>query len=143
MVQIPRSPGIKYVVVLGAGVSADNKIPPNAQLSITALARLVEGIRIHNALPQTRLVLSGGLMSNNVSEAEAMAKTALSLGIDPHKIDPGLSIERYRRPGAVNKTNCRKRSVHFSDIRFPHAALRSPGKKTGPESHPGPHRLQG
>ena len=86
IVQIPSSPGIKYVVVLGAGVSADKKIPPNAQLSITALARLIEGIRIHNALPQTRLVLSGGLMSNNVSEAQAMAKTALSLGIDRRKM---------------------------------------------------------
>ena len=86
MMPIPRSPGIKYIVVLGAGVSADNKIPPNAQLSITALARLIEGIRIHNALPQTRLVLSGGLMSNNVSEAQAMAKTASSLGIAPQKM---------------------------------------------------------
>lgn len=86
IVQIPRSPAIKYVVVLGAGVSADNKMPPNTQLSITALARLVEGIRIHNALPQTRLVLSGGLMSNNVSEADAMAKTALSLGVDRTKL---------------------------------------------------------
>ena len=52
--------GIKCIVVLGGGHSSDTKLPANGRLSDSALARLVEGIRIHNNLKDSQLILSGG-----------------------------------------------------------------------------------
>lgn len=86
MLTIDRSAGVKWIVVLGGGVAADTGMPPNSQLTAPSLARLIEGVRIHNLLPQTRLLVSGGPVYTDIPEAEVMAKTALSLGIDPKKL---------------------------------------------------------
>lgn len=86
MLQVDQSAGIKWVVVLGYGVSPDKRLPPNSQLCSGALARLVEGIRLHKALPETRIILSGAPPSQGVSEAEAMARSAMFLGVDRQKL---------------------------------------------------------
>ena len=44
--------------------------------------RLIEGIRLHRALPGSTLVLSGGAVFDPVPGAEAMAKMAQLLGVD-------------------------------------------------------------
>jgi uncharacterized SAM-binding protein YcdF (DUF218 family) len=70
------SPAPTAVVVLGAGYRADDTLPPNDRLSMTALARLIEGVRLWRLRPQMRLVLSGG-----DGQAEALAETAVVLGV--------------------------------------------------------------
>jgi uncharacterized SAM-binding protein YcdF (DUF218 family) len=72
----------RYIVVFGGGHMSDTQRPANANLSYATLARLVEGIRLHRLLPGAKLILTGGAIREPVSEAEMMAQTALSLGIN-------------------------------------------------------------
>lgn len=70
------------IVVLGAGFSNNKRLPYNDQLSSTALSRLIEGIRIHRLLPNSKLIVSGPGYNGGISQAEVYAKTAASLGVD-------------------------------------------------------------
>jgi uncharacterized SAM-binding protein YcdF (DUF218 family) len=82
----PRLAGCRYVVVLGgghgdvAGFSATNK------LSSSALARLVEGVRLARALPQAQLIMSGPAAPGYPSHAAVLAEAAVSLGLDRTRI---------------------------------------------------------
>jgi uncharacterized SAM-binding protein YcdF (DUF218 family) len=76
---------IRWVVVLGGGHVADPALPPSTRLTPSALARLVEAIRIQRQLPGSRLLLSG--YSAQVSHARVMAEAAVALGVDASMID--------------------------------------------------------
>lgn len=71
-----------WVVVLGGGHTTDPKLPATGQISATALIRLVEGIRLHRLIPDSKLLLSGGGAFDPVPEAKTMAQIAQSLGIN-------------------------------------------------------------
>lgn len=86
LMEIPDSASIKWVVVLGGGLTSDPKLQANDQLSKSSLARLVEGIRIHNHLTDSRLLLSGGAVFNTTAEATTMADVAENLGVDKQDI---------------------------------------------------------
>lgn len=70
------------IIILGGGHSDDNSLSPNNQLSLIALSRLVEGIRIQKMIPGSNLILSGFDKKSKQSEAFVYYRTALSLGID-------------------------------------------------------------
>jgi uncharacterized SAM-binding protein YcdF (DUF218 family) len=72
---------VKWVVVLGSGHASSPELPPNAQVFNSSLSRIVEGIRIHRALPGSKIVLSGGAVFDPVPEAETMAAVARMLGV--------------------------------------------------------------
>ena len=76
----------KWIVVLGGGHVSDPRLPANSQISATALGRVVEGVRLHKAIPGSRLLLSGGGVFDPVPEAEVMARIALLLGVKPQDI---------------------------------------------------------
>ena len=76
---------IGWVVVLGGGHTADATLPPSTRLTSSALARLVEGIRIHRQLPGSRVLFSG--FGEPVSHARVMADAALALGVDPALVE--------------------------------------------------------
>jgi uncharacterized SAM-binding protein YcdF (DUF218 family) len=75
---------VKWVVVLGGGHVSNPALPPNAQVFNSSLSRIVEGIRIHRVLPESKLILSGGAVFNSVPEAETMAAVARMLGVSPN-----------------------------------------------------------
>ncbi len=77
----PVPPGVKWVVVLGAGHGTDPRQPPNNQLNDAALARLVEGIRIYRTTPGAKLLVSGGKVWDPTPHAEILARTAEALGV--------------------------------------------------------------
>jgi len=77
---------VKWVVVLGGGISSDPKLPVTDNLSGTSLVRLVEGIRLHRELSNNKLLLSGGSTYGSVSEASVMAEMATALGIDDNDL---------------------------------------------------------
>ena len=77
---------IKWVAVLGGGHCSDPKLSVTDQLSHTSLVRLIEGIRIQRMLTKSKLILSGGGFFSSSSEAIAMAKLAIKLGIDNKKL---------------------------------------------------------
>ena len=73
---------VEWVVVLSGGSSSDDRLPITGQISQASLVRLIEGIRIHRKLPQSKLILSGGRVFNTVAEAKIMADVAVILGVD-------------------------------------------------------------
>ena len=77
---------IKWVVVLGGGHDSDPKLPITAQLSESSLSRLIEGIRIHKLLPESRMLLSGGAVFDPMPEAKTMAGVAEVMGITESRL---------------------------------------------------------
>jgi len=74
------------IVILGAGFTNNKKLPFNDQLAPSALARLIEGIRIHKLIPASKLVVSGPGYHGQISQAEVYKKAAVSLGVDSSAI---------------------------------------------------------
>jgi uncharacterized SAM-binding protein YcdF (DUF218 family) len=74
---------VKWVVVLGGGHTSSPELQPNAQVFNSSLSRIVEGIRIHRELPESKLLLSGGAVFDPVPEALIMAAVAKMLGVSP------------------------------------------------------------
>lgn len=79
-----REQKIKYVVVMaGALVLQDLSI---ADRWGSALPRVMEGIRLASALPETVLLLSGGCLPHICSDADAMSELPIQCGIQPERI---------------------------------------------------------
>ena len=70
-----------HILVLGGGHTSDERLPANNQLSLSALGRLTEGIRLHRLHPGSLLILSGYPGLDQLSNAEVMYNTALLLGV--------------------------------------------------------------
>ena len=68
-------PSVKWIVVLGGGDIPGPKIPVTSQLSEASMVRLIEAVRLHNRIPESKLVLSGG-------EAETLSRVAKAIGIN-------------------------------------------------------------
>ena len=83
----------RYVVVLGSGHSDAAGFSANNQLSSAGLARVVEGVRLLKALPDARLVLSGGGEPGYPSHAAVLERVAAQFGVQPERI---LRIENAR-----------------------------------------------
>jgi len=81
-----RGTSPKWIVVLGGGHVSDPRLPANSQISVAALGRVVEGVRLYHAIPGSRLLLSGGVVFDPVPEAEVMARIAVLLGVKPQDI---------------------------------------------------------
>lgn len=79
-------PNINYIVVLAGSHILDQRLPITSQFSYDGLVRLIEGIRLHKTAPGTKLILSGGIGNDPVSDAELMSDLAISLGISENEI---------------------------------------------------------
>lgn len=77
---------VDYIVILGNEVIGDERLSPIEQLSSSARARLMEGLRIAKDQPDARLIVSGYAGKNNQSCADVYAASAISLGIQPSRI---------------------------------------------------------
>lgn len=71
-----------HLLVLGGGHTNDERLPPNNRLTLTALGRLAEGIRLQRQIPGSLLITSGWSSSGKTTQAEMLARTALLLGMD-------------------------------------------------------------
>ena len=74
------------ILILAAGHADDESLPPNSQLSSSALARLTEGVRLYKQNPHSRLILSGPGGREGLTQADALYKTAIIMGIDSSSI---------------------------------------------------------
>lgn len=75
-----------HILVLGCGHSSDPRLPANDQLSVQALGRLAEGIRIHRMLPGSTLITSGSRVNDPQTRAAVLADAALLLGVGKNNI---------------------------------------------------------
>jgi len=76
----------RAIVVLGGGHSDSPELSRVNQLSTSALARLVEGVRLARLLPNTKFVVSGYNGPRQFSHAQILAEAAQSLGVAPSRI---------------------------------------------------------
>src|SRR5699024_7142528 len=74
-----------HIVVLGGGHGIDEKLPANSLLSLNALGRLNEGIRLQRKLPNSKLVVSGH-SSHGPTHAELLQQAAVLAGLDEESI---------------------------------------------------------
>lgn len=77
---------ILYIIILGAGHTPDHRLKPTHMLTSRVAMRLMEGIRVHQKLPCSRLVTSASAVYGELSQAEALKDAAISLGVDPGHI---------------------------------------------------------
>ncbi len=82
---------IKYIVVLGGGSSGQTDLPANNKLSAASMARLVEGIRLQQKIPGSKLVLSGGGLFGSPTDGETMNQVAAMLGVNKNNIELELT----------------------------------------------------
>lgn len=116
--------GVEWVVVLGGGHISDARLPANTQLSRATLTRLVEGIRIHRLLPNSRLLLSGGSFFGKISNAEVMAEAALGLGVDKsHIVLESLSKDTKDEAMLVGKMVVGERFVLVTSAAHMHRSM--------------------
>jgi uncharacterized SAM-binding protein YcdF (DUF218 family) len=69
---------VNFVAILGSGHGDAAALPAGQRLSPSARARLLEGVRIANALPETWLVTTGPLGKSSVGDRGARAGAAPS-----------------------------------------------------------------
>jgi uncharacterized SAM-binding protein YcdF (DUF218 family) len=76
-------PAKAHILVLGGGYTYSRSLPPNNQLSPASLGRLVEGVRLHRLIPDSKLVCSGASRISGYSQARMFSETAAFLGVRP------------------------------------------------------------
>ena len=77
------NPELEYhIVVLGAGYVSSRRFPATSILQSTTLLRLVEGVRLYHAIPNSKLITSGpDSFRKMASQAEVAKEAAISLGV--------------------------------------------------------------
>src|SRR6056297_8297 len=76
-----------HVVVLGAGYLSTKRFPATSTLQSSTLLRLIEGVRLYNALPNSKLITSGPDSFRRMpSQAEVAKQAAISLGVPSEDI---------------------------------------------------------
>ncbi len=72
---------IRHVVVLGSGHVSDPDLPTTAQIGGSSLYRLVEGVRIYRLLPGSKLIITGGVIPDPVTNARVVGDVAHQIGV--------------------------------------------------------------
>jgi uncharacterized SAM-binding protein YcdF (DUF218 family) len=85
----PELAACRFVVVLGSGNGNAPGLSATNQMSVAALARIVEAVRVLRVLPSARLILSGPgdpARPERPTHAEMLARAAESLGIERRRM---------------------------------------------------------
>ena len=93
-------PKIQQVLVLGAGMIYDKRLPGDMQLSAASILRLVEAIRLYKKLPKAKLILSGGKTIDEHQEAKVREKLAELLAVpeaDIVLLPPAINTDQEAR----------------------------------------------
>lgn len=75
----------RFVVVLGSGNGNTPGLSASNELSVSALARITEAVRLLRVLPLARLVVSGPADGKYLAHAVVLARAAASLGVAPDR----------------------------------------------------------
>ncbi len=73
---------IVNILVLGSGYETDDRLSYSAQLGLSALARMAEGIRLQRLIPSSNLIFSGYANFQPLPMAKVSAMAAQEMGID-------------------------------------------------------------
>ena len=76
-----------YIVILGGSDRSDPELPVTLRNNGASTARLIEGIRVHQAFPGAKVVMTGGPMKEGGSSvASEMKKLGMLLGLEDSDI---------------------------------------------------------
>ncbi len=93
--------GVRWIVVLGGGHRSGEDLPPSSLPNDASIYRIVEGIRLYRALPESRMIFSGSGATRSASQAGVYERLARALGVDPERIDleesPRTTFEEAQR----------------------------------------------
>ncbi|MBK9992328.1 MAG: YdcF family protein [Verrucomicrobia bacterium] len=81
-----RIQACRTIVVLGGGHSDSTTLSRVNQLSSSALARLIEAVRLARLMPEAQVIVSGYNGPKTLSHAQILAEAAQSLGLAPERI---------------------------------------------------------
>jgi uncharacterized SAM-binding protein YcdF (DUF218 family) len=81
-----QTPKVNYILVLGSGHKSDENLSITSQVKMTAINRLVEGIRHYKNLENAKLIVSGYSFSDKNSHAFMQEQLAISLGVKKEDI---------------------------------------------------------
>ena len=76
-----------FIHVLGSGYTLDKRLPANAQIGLTALGRLAEGIRIHRSFQNSIIVCSGYSSLGLETQAQVTKRAAIVLGVNADNLE--------------------------------------------------------
>lgn len=79
--------GVRWIVVLGGGHRSGEQLPLSSLPSEASVYRIVEGLRLYHAIPESRIIFSGYRAALSSSEASVNARLARALGVDAERID--------------------------------------------------------
>ena len=79
---LPDVGRVRWVVVLGGGHRSAAVLPPSSPPNEASIYRIVEGVRLHRAIPGSRLLFSGNGGRDSVSSARVGADLAAALGVN-------------------------------------------------------------
>jgi uncharacterized SAM-binding protein YcdF (DUF218 family) len=79
--------GVRWIVVLGGGHRSGDQLPPSSLPNDASIYRIVEGLRLYKAIPESRIIFSGYRAALPSSTASVNAELARALGVDPERID--------------------------------------------------------
>jgi uncharacterized SAM-binding protein YcdF (DUF218 family) len=116
-----RLAACRYVAVLGAGNGYTPGISALNDLSDSARARITEAVRLLRVLPEARLLVSGPAEGNHASHATVLERAAISLGVDPARIE---RIEHAR--DTEDEANAVKRRVGNAPVALVTSAWHMP-----------------
>ncbi len=100
-----------YIIVLGAGTTADPRLDYTHMLSRNVMMRLVEAVRLYQYMPGSVIVTSAGTTGDILAQAEVLRRAALRLGVDPDRLqiqdeprntcEEARAFAREREPGTL------------------------------------------
>jgi uncharacterized SAM-binding protein YcdF (DUF218 family) len=99
-----QAAGVHDIVVLGSGYDPRDGFPVTSALDADGLARIVEGVRLARAIPNARLLVSGGALPGFARPAKGYAQMAEELGIPPSALvimDHALNTDQEAREVAA------------------------------------------
>jgi uncharacterized SAM-binding protein YcdF (DUF218 family) len=77
---------VSTIVVLGSGHNSDVEYSANTQLCRTAHSRLLEGLRLSQLYPHSKVLFTGFGGHDEKSHAEIIAQAAVEQGLNPKRI---------------------------------------------------------
>ncbi len=75
-----------HLHVLGAGDSNDSRLSNTSQLHVSSTYRIIEAIRLHNAISESKILFTGNSGTGTIPQAEFYSLAAQELGIEKSNI---------------------------------------------------------
>jgi uncharacterized SAM-binding protein YcdF (DUF218 family) len=95
---------VNYIHVLGNGHNTDKDQPISSHLTDSGTKRVLEGVILHRAMPNTKIIFTGYEGDTNRSNAQMNAALAIALGVEHSSLIIGSQPEETREEALFTKS---------------------------------------